>query len=272
MSRREVRRGTGHSRTGETLKGSILVTAFAMLTAFSLAPAGALNPDTFVPVALYNENGELVYLQEIDPNNPLLIKTTHYLRLGDFQPSQDKAKPGSGGADPGTDCESDAYKLTGWHWTSPYSAKSDQHASIFNSAGNAWDAATGASIFGGVQSGNDGTAGVQDFKNNIQWVNLGASSTVAQTLTWAYRGSGEAVESDAQYNTYYPWSTSGASNAMDVANVATHEVGHTFGLNHPTSTSTNSCLTMYAYVNYGQTFARTLGDGDILGIKAIYGS
>jgi hypothetical protein len=239
-----------------------------MLTAFSLAPAGAIRVDVddFEPIALYNEEGELVLLQELDPQNPLLIKTTHYYRVS-------AAKPGSGGgADPGTDCESDAYKLAGWHWTKPYTAKADAYASIFNGAANRWDGVTAASLNGGITSGNDGQAGVQDFKSNIQFVNLGASSTVAQTLTWAYRTSGEAVESDAQYNTYYPWSTSGAAGAMDVENVATHEVGHTFGLTHPTSTSTNACLTMYAYVNYGETFARTLGDGDILGIKAIYGN
>ena len=264
-----------HADRGETLKGAFFATTIAIATAIALAPAGALKTpvDDFVPVALYNEQGELVYFQELDPYNPELIKTTHYLRYSDLQPSNDKGKPGSGGGtDPGTDCESDAYKLTGWKWLQPWSAKSDQHASIFNSAGNAWDAQTGASIFGGVQSGNDGPAGTQDFKSNIQWVNLGSSSTVAQTLTWAYRSTGEAVESDAQYNTYYPWSTSGAAGAMDVENVATHEVGHTFGLTHPTSTSTNACLTMYAYVNYGETHARTLGDGDILGIKAIYGN
>lgn len=252
----------------------MLATGLAVLTAFALAPAGAdpLTGDDFVPISVYDENGELILTQELDPLNPQLIKTTHYYRLKDFQPSTDPAKPGGGGTDPGTDCESDAYKLAGWYWDQPYSAKADTYASTFGGAGNTWDGKTGASIFGGIQSGNDGQAGVQDFKNNIQFVNLGASSTVAQTLTWAYRLSGIAVESDGQYNTYYPWSTSGASGAMDVGAVATHELGHTFGLNHPTSTSTNACLTMYAYVNYGQTHQRTLGDGDILGVKAIYGN
>lgn len=262
-------------RPGETVKGIVTTLCSVLLAAFALGPAGAFNPpavDDFVPVAFYDADGELVILKELEPTNPSLVRITHYYRLKDFDGSTNAAKPGSGGPDPGTDCESDAYKLAGWHWTSPYSAKADTHASVFNTAGNTWDAVTGASIFSGITSGNDGTAGTQDFKNNIQFVNLGSSSTVAQTITWAYRGSGEAVESDAQYNTYYPWSTSGASGAMDVLTVATHEIGHTFGLTHPTSTSNNSCLTMYAYVNYGQTHQRTLGDGDILGIRAIYGA
>lgn len=254
------------------MKGPILGTCLALLTVSLVAPVGAVT-DEFSPFVLLNEKGEVIYEVVLEPTNPALVRVTHYYRLSDFAPSQDNGKPGGGGGtDPGTDCESDAYKLTGWFWTQPYSAKSDSYASVFGQAGNAWDAQTGASIFGGVQSGNDGTAGVQDFKNNIQFKNLGSSSTVARTLTWAYRTSGEAVESDAEYNTYYPWSTNGASNAMDVQAVATHEMGHTFGLDHPTSTSTNACLTMYAYVNYGQTHQRTLGDGDILGIKAIYGA
>lgn len=237
------------------------------------ANAALLSVDGFAPVYLYDANGELILSQELDPNNPLLVKTMHYLRLAAVESSGDKAKPGSGGgSDPGTDCESDAYKLTGWHWTSPYSAVSASYASIVGSALNEFDGHTSASIAGNVGSGKQGTAGTYDGVNQLEWVLIGASSTVAVTTTWSYRGSGQAVESDGQYNTYYKWSTSGASDSMDVESVVQHEVGHTFGLDHPTSTSTNSCLTMYAYVSNGATHGRTLGDGDILGIKAIYGA
>ena len=223
----------------------------------------------FAPVEIRDENGDLVLSQVVDPGNPLLLRTDHYFLLGGSAPSEDEAKPGGGGG--GNDCPSSAYKLAGWHWTKPWSAKATDYASTLNGGASAWDQqAGGSSISGGVSGGSDGTAGVQDFKNNIAWVNLGASSTVAVTSTWAYRGSGEAVESDARYNTYYPWSTSGASNAMDVGHVGTHEIGHTFGLGHPSGSGID-CLTMYAYVNYGVTIGRTLGNGDILGIKAIYG-
>lgn len=243
-----------------------------MLLAVSLVtPTGALT-DEFVPYRLLNEKGEVVYQVDIEPTNPALMRVTHYYRLSDAVPSEDAAKPGSGGADPGTDCESDAYKTTGWYWTKAYSAYADNYVSTLNAAGKAWDDQTGFALFGGYTSGTKGNAGTQDFVNQVQFKYLDGSSTVAVTYTWAYRSTGEAVESDAVYNTYYKFATDGSSDAMDVGHVGTHEIGHTFGLDHPTSTSSNTCLTMYAYVNYGQTHQRTLGDGDILGIKAIYGN
>lgn len=249
--------------------GGILV-ALAMTLPF---PGSALpSVQEAATTRIYDENGEVVWEQMIEPSNPLLLKTIHYLRLAKAtEVSNDGAKPGSGGSDPGTDCESDNYRVAGWHWTSAYRAQSDSYASIGGSALNEWDGhAGGFSISGGVGSGDNGNAGVYDGVNQWEWENIGEGSTVAVTTTWSYRGSGEAVESDAQYNTYYPWSTSGASNAMDVESVVQHETGHTFGLNHPSGSGID-CLTMYAYVNYGWTHGRTLGDGDILGIKAIYG-
>lgn len=229
--------------------------------------AMALEPTV---LRIYDDYEQLIFEQSVEPSNPLLVKTVHYLHFAPYG-SQHAAKPGGGGADPGTDCESDAYKLTGWHWNAPYSARAASYASSVSASLSEWDSNTGASIGGGVSSGN-GPAGVLDGVNQIVWESLGASSTVAVTTTWSYRGSGEAVESDGQYNTYYAWATNGDANSMDVESVTQHETGHTFGLNHPTSTSTNACLTMYAYVSYGATHGRTLGDGDVLGIKAIYGN
>jgi hypothetical protein len=138
-----------------------------------------------------------------------------------------------------------------------------------NGALGEWSQVSGFS--GGAGGGDNGNAGTYDGVNQLEWEFIGTGSTVAVTTTWSYRGSGEAVESDGQYNTYYPWSTSGASNAMDAESVIQHETGHTAGLNHP-SGSGIECLTMYAYVNYGWTHGRTLGDGDILGVRAIYGN
>lgn len=250
------------------LRRNLILGVFLVAMLMTLAPLTGANPlDAAAPVVrVVDLNGELIFEQGPEPSNPLLLKTVHYLRL-----SSDAAKPGGGGADPGTDCESDNYRLAGWHWTSSYRAQSDSYASIVGSSLGEWDQnAGGFSISGGAGSGDNGNAGVLDGVNQLEWESLGASSTVAVTTTWSYRGSGEAVESDGQYNTYYSWATNGAANAMDVESVVQHETGHTFGLNHPSGSGID-CLTMYAYVNNGWTHGRTLGDGDILGIKAIYG-
>lgn len=190
----------------------------------------------------------------------------------DIVPVQQDVPPG-GGADPGTDCESDAYKKARYAWNAPYSAFATNYAATFNAAGETWDAQTGANIFGNIQSGNNGVAGQLDDVNQIAFANLGGGGTIAVTTTWYQIANNVAVESDGQYNTFYSWNTNGAANDMDVENIGAHEIGHTWGLNHPNGgANAIGCLTMYAYADFGETQKRTLGDGDILGIKNKYGN
>lgn len=185
------------------------------------------------------------------------------------------AKAPSGGSTDAvalTDCPSPKYVKAGWSWASPYAAYAASDADLFDAAARTWDNATGASIFAGISAGKLGAAGVRDGVNQLEFVSLGASSTIAVTTTWYNRFTHQAVESDGQYNTYYSWSRGGAAGAMDVLDIATHEIGHSFGLDHPKGAGGISCLTMYAYASLGETQKRSLGDGDVLGIRAIYGA
>ncbi len=220
----------------------------------------------------YDSEGRLLWERGIRTDNDAIAFERFYRH------ADSKARPGGGGGggggggvDPGTDCEPDAYRKAAWKWAAPYAATASAHANLFDAAGRTWDDATGAAILAGVTAGSAATAGTMDGVNQIDFVSLGASSTIAVTTTWYNRFTGQAVESDGQYNTYYAWATDGSAGAMDVLNIATHEVGHTFGLDHPKGGGI-SCLTMYAYANQGETQKRTLGDGDVLGIRALYGA
>ena len=82
--------------------------------------------------------------------------------------------------------------------------------------------------------------------------------------------SGAAVALPSSSSTRYNWNwvTGSSADAFDFANVATHEIGHAVGLDHPGNSCTEE--TMYAYVDFGETKKRTLNAGDILGAQALY--
>ena len=250
--------------------------AVAVLGLFlaAAAPVDAASGKDKVTERGYDSSGRLLWEKGVRTDSDAIAFERFYRH------SDDKARPGGGGGgggsggsgpDPGTDCEPDAFRKAPWKWASPYSATASSHADLFNASAAAWDAAVAASISGGISAGSAGAAGTMDGHNQLDFVDIGASTTIAVTTTWYNRFTGEAVESDGQYNLHYAWSTSGEAGKMDVLDIATHEIGHTFGLDHPKGGGI-SCLTMYAYADYGETQKRTLGDGDILGIKAIYGA
>lgn len=233
-----------------------------------MTPGGNDAPDVDLCAAhdaeMIAEQGGVV-VETYPTATPGLTVTVKALCFIDLDPALD------------TDCTATSYSLTGWKWGSAYSGRvatsnpygltSSAIVSAFNAGGNEWDTKVGADIFGSIVAGGSASA-IRKFDGVNQHGFKQGGNYVAVTYTWS--SGGNAVESDAAYNTAYPWSTSGASNAMDLQNVATHELGHTFGMGHSTTASANSCLTMYPYVDYGWTHQRTLGDGDLLGIDAIY--
>jgi hypothetical protein len=243
----------------------------ALLLPMTVADPGQAPGQDRVTERYYDDAGRLIAEYGIRTDVDGLVFERIYKHVSD---GEEHAKAGGPvpSANAATDCPSTKYVKAGWKWNAPYSALAATNAALFDQAGNTWDTQTGADIFGSISSGKQGNAGTLDGVNQIEFVNIGASTTIAVTTTWYYRQTGEAVESDGQYNTFYSWSTSGAAGSMDVLNIATHEIGHTFGMNHPKGSGGISCLTMYAYADYGETQKRTLGDGDILGIKAIYGA
>ncbi|TCC55180.1 matrixin family metalloprotease [Kribbella pittospori] len=101
------------------------------------------------------------------------------------------------------------------------------------------------------------------------------STGVLAATCWWYQPSGQAtnltVEADVRYNTTdynFTDSPSTCTSQYDVREVGTHEAGHVFGLGHVGSGHTN--LTMYTSSGTCDTKERTLGKGDVLGLRALY--
>lgn len=116
-------------------------------------------------------------------------------------------------------------------------------------------------------------AGTMNGKNEVSFAGISGNGVIAVTTVWGVFGGPlnqrEIVEWDQVFDDVdFNWSLSGASDAMDFDNIATHELGHAVGMGHPSNTCTLE--TMYAYTSNGETLKRDLHDGDINGINLLY--
>ena len=186
---------------------------------------------------------------------------------------------------PGTDTYN-VYAYSGIHWASgkivTYSinvkgAPTGALAAV-QSGFETWDKEIGYGLFNDdVQVAGQKLVGNRyDGKNVVSWGRLGRG-IIAQTTVWYNTMTLEIVEFGMVFSTAYRWgidadgddSGSFLVGAFDVQDIATHEAGHTLML-EDLYMSGASALTMYGYGDYGQTYARSLGTGDISGVNAIY--
>lgn len=98
---------------------------------------------------------------------------------------------------------------------------------------------------------------------------------VATTCSWSRAVSGgpdSLREADVRFNTrdytFTDHPGEACSNTYDLRSVATHEAGHVFGLAHVGES--HESQTMYTNSFACSTAARTLGRGDVLGLRALY--
>jgi len=94
------------------------------------------------------------------------------------------------------------------------------------------------------------------------------SDDAGATTFVRYRSSNGAIsEADVVfYESSGPWGTSGSEGALDVFAVASHEIGHVFGLGH----SDVALARMYPTIASGDQWEGELSDDDVDGAKALY--
>jgi len=191
------------------------------------------------------------------------------------------AKPQPSGANCSNDGATNGqFALTGWavaaggqtaHLntsTIPGGLSQSGVLSALNASYAAWTSAPKIT----VQGNGTVTKYTANHSYDLLWGRTGGSS-IAVTYTWQW--SDGSIESDTVFNSRLPWAlinatADGCNESVakyDVANIATHEFGHTYGLDHASS---DRFETMYPYGYTGETLKRSPADGDKAGINAVY--
>ena len=171
----------------------------------------------------------------------------------------------------------DDYGLLGYKWTitanyyvNPVNKNGLAQSGVVNTikaSADTWDKETSFTVFS-YKGTTTKTAGKYDRMNVVSFGKY-RRGVIGVTYLWSSQG--RLLETDTMLNTYYNWSLTGAAGKMDVENIMTHEFGHWCGLDDLYSDA-DYWLTMYGYSDYGLTYGRTLGLGDIIGLKAVYGA
>ncbi len=151
--------------------------------------------------------------------------------------------------------------------TNTYGFSTTSVVSTITTSVDTWDKETSYNVFS-YKGTTTKAAGKQDGYNVIAWGKY-RPGVIAVTMSWV--SGGQVLEVDCMMNTRFKWSLTGEAGKMDVQNIMTHELGHFCGLADLYGDA-DYWLTMYGYSNYGLTYARTLGLGDINGLKAVYGA
>lgn len=176
------------------------------------------------------------------------------------------------------------YKLMGVRWgalpvsyainpTNSQGLSVDFVTTAVSTSAETWDAKTSKELFSNVYTVDYSAAyGVQDFKNAITFGDYGDSNVIAVTTVWYTLRGRQIVEFDILFNARFTWGDATSNPVlMDLQNIATHEIGHSVGLDDIYN-SACSAVTMYGYSTNGEIQKRTLEQPDVTGLQKLYGA
>ena len=190
---------------------------------------------------------------------------------------------GGGGSDKPDPCY--AFLSSGVHWktvedfvVSPTIANAPDGALFLDQmtlALDNWEAAAGKQIFGSGTVGEVDTALIGSSPNGVNEITFApieSPSTLAFAVIWGVFGGPPPQRELTEFNLVFrddvPFGANGETDKYDFWGTFAHESGHAAGLAHPSDTCAEE--TMYRFADFGRTKKRTLNDGDIAGIAALY--
>jgi hypothetical protein len=166
-----------------------------------------------------------------------------------------------------------------WRWNAKTFGDSSATLTAFKKAHEQWDKTitdcSGMKDTTTFTTTYDGTtttqAGINDGVNTVDKADLSNSAcgSTAIACTWVWWIEDSYTESDTRFATDVKWSNKGAAGAYDYQGIGAHEFGHAIGLS---DLDDSGKLTMHFQGKLGYTGQRTLGRGDILGARALYGN
>ena len=212
---------------------------------------------------MHSENSESSSYTKYHGNG--IYSTTHVIRK-DYAKSDRTARPDrtTGPA---------LYKLMGVAWVStPDYAVGDDLFDAVTASIKSWNKETSFNLLGERSSEvGSGFEAVMDGKNSYTMGDYPANGVIAVCRTW-WNAEGEIGEYDIMFDTDFAWGDADTeSDVMDYQNIATHEIGHAFGM-LDLYMKPASKQTMYGYSSIGDIEKRSLENGDIKGIQTIYGT
>lgn len=193
---------------------------------------------------------------------------------------------GGGGSDPNeSSCYGFLARGAKWKNVEPWVVNTDNdeglgNGFIFNNLSqdiSKWENAAGVDILGGGATTSAmlfADTQMTDGLNEVYFADIAEPNVIGVTIVWGIFGgppwARELVEWDQVYDdSDFDWSSSGEVGKMDFENIATHELGHSVGLD---DLYTGECesATMYGYASEGEINKRTLEAGDIKGVQELY--